>query len=254
MRLDELQGRRFVVCGASRGLGRATAEELISHGASVLVVSRNPDAAVAQLGPTATGIAADLASAEAADRIDSAVNDVFGGHLDGVLVNSGGPPAGRALEYTDAEWSGAFELLLAGPIRLLRLLAPLMSAGSVVFITSSSVRQPIEGLDSSNVLRPAVAALVKVLARELAPTVRVNSLAPGRFDTDRVRELDAGRAQALDITPQIARERAEAAIPLGRYGEPVELARVAAFLLSSASSYVNGSALQVDGGSVTAVP
>ncbi|CAA9465620.1 MAG: 3-oxoacyl-[acyl-carrier protein] reductase [uncultured Solirubrobacteraceae bacterium] len=253
MRLD-LDGRAFVVCGASRGLGRATAHELVAHGARVLLAARRPQEVATELGDAAVPLPVDLTAPDAAERVAAGVRESFAGRLDGILVNGGGPPAGRALEYTDEQWSGAFELLLGGPIRLLRELTPMMAGGgSVVIVTSSSVRQPIDGLDTSNVLRPAVAALAKVLARELGPAIRVNSLAPGRFDTDRVRDLDAQRAGGGGDVEAV-RARNAAAIPLRRYGDPRELARVAAFLLSDAASYVSGAALQVDGAAVTAVP
>lgn len=254
MRLD-LRGRGYVVCGASRGLGRATAGELVAGGARVLLAARHPERAAAELGEAATPVAVDLTAPEAAGDIGQAVRDTFGGCLDGLLVNGGGPVPGRALEYSDQDWATSFELLLGAPIRLVRTLTPMMGGGgAVVFVTSSSVRQPIDGLDSSNVLRPAVAALAKVLARELGPAIRVNSLAPGRFDTDRVRELDARRADRSGVDVAEAARRASAAIPLARYGEPREFAQVAAFLLSDAASYVSGASLQVDGAAVTAIP
>ena len=125
---------------------------------------------------------------------------------------------------------------------------------SVLFITSSSVRQPIQNLDTSNVLRPGVAALAKCLANELGPSIRVNTLAPGRIDTARSRSLDQSRAQALGVSVEEQRRNVSEGIPLGRYGKPEELGRVAAFLLSPAASYITGVSLQVDGGMVQAIP
>lgn len=252
-----LEGKRFVIGGGSKGLGRAVAEALVGEGARVLLVSRSQesvDKAAAELGHNALALAADLSTA---DGVDTVITNaaISLGSVDGVLVNAGGPPPGDVLDLTDEQWRTSFEMLVGGPIRLLRDLVPQMTdGGAILFLTSSSVRQPIPGLDSSNVLRPGVAAMVKCLARELAPAIRVNSLAPGRFDTDRVRMLDGKRAEAAGITIDQQRMLTAKTIPLGRYGEPAELGRVGAFLLSPAASYVTGSAIQIDGGYVTSIP
>ena len=252
-----LEGKLFVVGGASRGLGRAVAAQLMAEGARAILVSRDENAlskTARELGEGAYPVAADLSDPSSVNGISGAISE-SGGELGGVLVNSGGPPFGPALELEDEQWLAAFGSLIVGPLQLLRALVPVMGDGaSVLFVTSSSVRQPIPNLDASNVLRPGVAALAKCLARELAPRIRVNSLAPGRIDTERSRSLDASNAEALGVTPEEQRTRASGAIPMGRYGEPEEFGRAAAFLLSPAASYINGVSLQVDGGSVSALP
>src|SRR4051794_41638575 len=251
----DLRDKSFVVGGASRGIGRAIAGELVGAGARVLLLSRSAEAveaAASELGELATPLAADIAAADTPERVRAALGD----GLDGVVVNSGGPPLGRALDVSDDDWRFSYELLIGGPLRLLRELVPLMGAGgAVLFVTSSSVRQPIGGLDTSNVLRPGVNALMKVLSRELGPRgIRVNAVVPGRIDTDRVRSNDAGRAERTGRPVEDVKAEAEREVPLGRYGEPEEMGRVGAFLLSDAASYVNGAAVQVDGGLVTALP
>lgn len=252
-----LAGKRFVIGGGSRGLGRAVAEVLVAEGARVLLVARDEDSlrrTAAQLGPDAYPLVADLGTEEGVDAVNAFVAITFG-QVDGALVNVGGPVAGDALDVDDEDWQRAYDLLVGGPIRLLRGLVPqLAEPASILFVTSATVRQGVPGLDTSNVLRPAVAALVKTLSRQLAPGVRVNSIAPGRIDTDRVRSLDRIVAQRHGVTPEEVVEASAAGIPMGRYGEPAEFGRVAAFLLSPAASYVNGAAVQVDGGAVAAQP
>ena len=252
-----LENRSFVVGGASSGLGRAVAAQLVAEGARVLLVARSEDAlheAVQELGERAHPCPADVAQISGVDKVAATAVNRFG-TLDGVLVNAGGPPFGPALELTDEQWLGAFRLLVGGPVRLLRTLVPQMSEGSsVLFITSSSVREPIKDLDASNVLRPGVAALVKCLAKELGPRIRVNSIAPGRIDTARSRSLDEARAADAGVPVEEQRRKVSEGIPLGRYGEPAELGRAATFLLSPAASYITGVSLQVDGGLVSAVP
>jgi 3-oxoacyl-[acyl-carrier protein] reductase len=251
-----IDNKSYVVCGASRGLGRAVAEQLTVEGARVLVVARDSDSLqeVAQeLGEQAYSCVADLSEPSDIDEVVNAAAQL--GELDGILINAGGPPFGSALELSDDQWLDAFRILIGGPVQLLRALVPRMNDGaSVLFITSSSVRQPIENLDTSNVLRPGVAALAKCLANELGPRIRVNSMAPGRIDTSRSRSLDESRAQALGISIEEQRRNVNEGIPLGRYGEPEELGRAAAFLLSPAASYITGVSLQVDGGLVQAIP
>lgn len=252
-----LNGKRFLVGGGSKGLGNGIAQVLVEEGARVVLLSRNEDelrSAAEALGDAASWVAADMADPAMPDKVNGAIERHLGG-LDGAVMNAGGPPAGQVLDLSDEQWAGAFQLLIGGPIRLLRTLVPRMvGGGAALWVTSSSVRQPVPNLDTSNVLRPGVAAMVKVLARELGPAIRVNSMAPGRFDTARVRSLDAARAEQTGTTTDDQRAEWSKTIPLGRYGEPAEFGRVGAFLLSPAASYVSGISVQVDGALVTAIP
>jgi 3-oxoacyl-[acyl-carrier protein] reductase len=257
-REDFLEGSSFVVGGASSGLGRAVAEQLLASGARVLLVARKADAlqeTVRELGEGAFVCAADLATPGGAEMIVEEAVRRFG-TIGGVLLNAGGgPPSASVLGVSDEHWRGAFDLLVGGPLRLLRGLLPMTDDGGfVLFVTATSVRQPVPGLAVSNVLRPGVAALVKMLAQELAPRIRVNSLAPGRFDTAYVRRLEQVWAQESGVSEEEQRRTASARIPMGRYGSPQEFGRAATFLLSPAASYITGTSLQIDGGMVSAIP
>jgi 3-oxoacyl-[acyl-carrier protein] reductase len=243
-----LSDRVFVVTGGSRGLGRATAEVLVGEGAKVVVAARDPqqlNATVASLGAErAFGVPTDLAEPGAEQRLIAAAVARYG-RVDGALLSCGGPPGGTMLETTDDTWRAAFESVFLGPLRTARALAATMDeGGALAFVLSGSAREPIPGLSVSNGLRPGLTAVVKDLADELAPrAIRVNGLIPGRINTDRTRELDAkaGRGDS-------ARRRHEAAIPLARYGDPIEFGTVAAFVLSAAASYVTGALIPIDGG------
>jgi 3-oxoacyl-[acyl-carrier protein] reductase len=249
---SQLADRVLVVTGASRGLGRATAELLVSEGARVVVTGRDRDRldeAVAALGEGALGVVADNADPAAADEVVTSALHRWG-RLDGALISVGGPPTGTVMGTSDETWTTAFESVFVGALRMARTVAGAIEGpGSIAFVLSSSVKEPLANLAVSNGLRPGLAMAAKTLADELGPRgVRVNGLLPGRVGTERVAELDASTGDA-----DTARERAVATIPLGRYGEPVEFARAAVFLLSPLSSFVSGVMLPVDGGMLRAL-
>jgi 3-oxoacyl-[acyl-carrier protein] reductase len=250
-----LQDRVYVVTGASRGLGLATATVLAAEGARVLMCARD-DAALQKAtdsldaGDRSMAIPGDLSDTALGERLAAAAIGRWG-RLDGVLVSVGGPAPGETLGLTDEAWRASFESVFLGALRIARAATAVMGeeGGSLVFVLSTSVKQPIAGLAASNGLRPGLAMLAKTMADELGPrSIRVNGLLPGRIDTDRVRELDGTGAKGRK-----ARTESESRIPLGRYGEPAEFGRVAAFLLSPAASFVSGTMVPVDGGMMRAL-
>lgn len=243
-----LKDRVYIVTGASRGLGRATARALVAEGAKVVVSSRSEEnvaAVVADLGgELAAGVVADNADAETPRALVAAARQRFG-RIDGALISVGGPPAGSAIATTDDQWRASFDSVFLGAMRLAtEIAAELEEGGALAFVLSTSVKQPIGGLAISNGLRPGLAMAAKTLADELGPKgIRVNGLLPGRVDTERVQELDA-----LGGDAETARRANIEGIPLRRYGRPAEFGRAAAFLLSPAAGYITGVMLPVDGG------
>ncbi|MET8126515.1 SDR family oxidoreductase [Streptomyces sp. NPDC005231] len=243
----ELKDRVYIVTGATRGLGNATARELVADGAKVIITGRDEkrvEAAAAELGPDAVGFAADNAEPAAAQRLVDAAHERFG-RFDGILISVGGPAPGFVADNTDEQWQSAFDSVFLGAVRLARTAAASLGEGGVIgFVLSGSVHEPIAGLTISNGLRPGLAGFAKSLADELGPRgIRVVGVLPARIDTDRVRELDA-----LSGDAEASRAAAEARIPLRRYGTPQEFGRTAAFLLSPAASYLTGIMVPVDGG------
>ncbi|MEU3652397.1 SDR family oxidoreductase [Streptomyces sp. NPDC032161] len=242
-----LKDRVYIVTGASRGLGNATARALAEDGARVIITGRDErrvEAAAAELGPDAVGVVADNADPSSAQRLVDGAHERFG-RLDGILISVGGPAPGFAADNTDEQWRSAFESVFLGAVRLARAAAASLGEGGVIgFVLSGSVHEPIAGLTISNGLRPGLAGFAKSLADELGPRgIRVVGVLPGRIDTDRIRELDA-----LSGDAEAARAAGAALIPLRRYGAPEEFGRTAAFLLSPAASYLTGVMLPVDGG------
>jgi 3-oxoacyl-[acyl-carrier protein] reductase len=242
-----LGGRGYLLTGASRGLGFATARALVDDGARVLISSRSADsldAAVSTLGTAASGVPADLADHEAADRLVTEARERLG-RVDGALISVGGPAPGTVLETAEDDWRAGVENVLLGPLRLVRALVPHLPEGAAIgFVLSTSVRQPIGHLAISNGLRPGLAMTAKALADELGPRgIRVLGLMPGTIATDRISEIEAASGDAAAM-----RARTEAGIPLRRVGRPEEFGRVAAFALSPAASYLTGSMIAVDGG------
>lgn len=258
-----VSGKVFMLAGASRGLGYAVARVLAAEGARVAIGARTAadvQAAAERLRQeTGAEVHAWAVDARAADSLAAWFAAVDGeyGRLDGVLINAGGPPPGRFDDFSDEDWQAAFELTLMSAVRMARLSIPRLrrqGSGAILALTSSSVREPIEHLLLSNVLRSGVASLVKSLSRQLAPeNIRVNSIIPGLMATDRLRALDENVARSKGISLEQQQAEGQALIPMGRYGEPMEFGRAGAFLLSPAASYITGTSLVVDGGSMRSV-
>lgn len=249
-----LDGRVFILTGASRGLGFATAQALIADGARVVVSSRSVEGigeAVDRLGGAekAEGVVADLADAGTPAALVDLARSRFG-RFDGALVSVGGPAHGPAASISDDQWRAAFETVFLGSVRAVRTFAAaLPDGGAIALVLSTSVKSPIGNLGLSNGLRPGLAMVAKEMADEFGPRgVRVLSLLPGRLLTDRNRELFAATGDA-----EAAEERAKASVPLGRLGDPAEFGRVAAFLLSPAAGYLTGITVPVDGGALRAL-
>lgn len=262
MNLD-FSGRNVLVTAASKGLGFSIARELLREGARVMLSSSN----AAHLADAAQRLwdeklenfqttVADLGNPADIEKLVRETDSMFG-RIDGLVTNCGGPPAGPPLEIGDEKWQFAFDSVFLSVVRLCRLIVPRMieqKDGAVLAITSTTVKQPIENLTTSNALRPAIVGYLRCLANEVAShQVRVNSVAPGRILTERTQELDLAMARRTGLTTDDVRTQSVAEVPMKRIGDIGEFPALCAFLLSPRASYITGQTFCIDGGRVQSV-
>lgn len=259
-----IKDKVVVVMASSKGLGKAIALEFAKEGATVVIASRNQ--------VTLDATADEIKTISGNNRIFSHVcdgskeQDIFDlfqfvvdqfGRVDVLINNTGGPKAGGFAAIEDDDWYQAFEQNLLSYIRASRAVLPYMKKqqfGRIINVSSSSVKEVIDGLILSNTFRAGMVGFAKTLAREVAgDNILVNTIGPGRFATDRVAELDQIAADKQGVPVEQIVEKSKASIPAGRYGEPEEFARIIVFLASSANSFLTGQSLVIEGGSLKAL-
>ncbi|KKB39171.1 SDR family oxidoreductase [Bacillus thermotolerans] len=255
-------GKTALVLASSQGLGKAIAEKFASEGANVVIASRDGsklEEVKKELNEHGQGkvdyAVCDITKPEDLQALVQKTVDAFG-TIDILVNNAGGPPAGKFEDMSDEQWQKAFELNLLSYIRTIREALPHLKkqGGKIINIASSSIKEPISGLILSNTFRTGIVGLSKTLAEEFAPyNILVNTVAPGRIATDRVQHLDEIKAEREGLTVEEVKEKAKAKIPLGRYGEPEEFAKVVAFLASDDNTYMTGSSFLVDGGMIRSI-
>ncbi|MCP9237115.1 SDR family oxidoreductase [Lewinella sp. JB7] len=248
----QISKQTFAVGGATSGLGRAITERLIREGATVIGIGRN-QTTLAELtesyGTQFVAFAADLN--ESAD-VRALGEELVTRQVDGCIFNSGGPPPGTVLELGMSDWDAAYASTLRWKIQLTKALLPgfrKRRAGTLLFVESVSIKQPIDNLVLSNAFRAAVAGFVKTLSREEGPYgVNANIIAPGYHATDRITTVLEQAASLQNKSIDEVEKQFLAEVPIGRLGDPEEFARLAAFLVSPAARYISGQTVTVDGG------
>ena len=255
-----LDGKVALVAASSKGLGRASALVLAREGVRVTICARtDADLQAAagiirqETGAEVLAVPADLSTAAGIRSAVAATSDRFGG-VDILVNNSGGPPLGRFADLTDEDWRQAFDVVTLNFVRFIREVVPYMRTGRwgrIIGIQSSSVKQPVPGIDLSNGIRPGIAGLMKALMPDLAKDgITINLVLPGSFLTERVIP-GAGISSEADAKLQEQLAPVAARIPVGRFGDPAELGSLVAFLASRQAAFITGAVYQIDGGSIT---
>nr|WP_304219724.1 SDR family oxidoreductase [Fredinandcohnia onubensis] len=257
-----LQGKTAIVIASSQGLGKAITAQLVEEGVNVVISSRDErklQKVQEELNQIGNGRVAyhraDITNIEDIQALVQFSRETFG-QIDILINNAGGPPGGKFEQISDEDWQKSFELNLFSYIRTIREVLPDMKKGGgrIINIASTSIKQPIPGLILSNTFRLGIVGLTKTLSEELAPyNILINTVAPGRIQTDRTTHLDQLNADKQGISLEAAENQTKRTIPLGRYGTPEEFAKVVTFLVSDASTYITGSSVLVDGGMVTSI-
>jgi 3-oxoacyl-[acyl-carrier protein] reductase len=249
-----IKGKRALVLGGSKGLGRGIAEALATEGVVVALTGRDQVAAAraaAQISDSAKGLALDLGNPLEIDSFLDRLAAEFG-QIDILVLNGGGPPPSLASDIDAAFWRAQFDTMVLAGMRIAnRLLPPMRQQGwgRIMAVASTSIREPIPGLTASNALRSAVAGWMKTLAGEVAAEgITVNMLLPGRLATDRTLSFDRMDAESEGLSIETVAARSQSDIPIGRYGTPAEFGAAAAFLASRQAAYITGVALPIDGG------
>ncbi|WP_395173007.1 SDR family oxidoreductase [Roseibium alexandrii] len=253
-----IKGKRALVLGASRGLGAVIAKSLAAEGADVVAAARNADAITEWAKTTDGSVTAQKLDVSNAAEVDAVLDSLLeSGNIDILVNNAGGPPPGSSTGPSRTDWMAHFETMVANLIHIANRCLPGMEEagwGRIVTISSSGVEQPIPNLALSNGLRSALVGWSKTLSTEVASKgITVNIAMPGRIHTARVDELDAAAAERLGKSVEDVATQSAAAIPAGRYGRPDEFADVVTFLCSERASYVTGSKIRIDGGSIRGI-
>lgn len=252
-----VKNQLFIIGGASSGFGKAIAEGLIKEGANIIAVARNSDkledlkaGAPAQVET----VAGDITETDVIEKIAAVLGNR---QLHGMLVNAGGPPAKTVLETTLEDWDNAYKNILRWKIAITQTFVPRMKDyhyGRIVYIESSSVKQPLENLVLSNSLRLSVVGFVKTLSQEIAKTgITLNILGPGSHDTPAIERIYKKKAEQTGLSEAETRQQGILQIPVGALGRPEDFASLAVWLLSPASRYITGQTITVDGGMVKSI-